>query len=335
MLRSSILKQLLLAGLLGAVAAYGAIWPSQFGQFKRTSSAPAAVQDRPLWDEYGLEEAETAHYSDAKSQFSATSWRLKDPTSAFAAFESIRSADSRPSTLTSAAAETSAGVVFVFGNYLFQFDGWKPQAAEITGAFRQLPKLDRSPLPNSYLPSKGRVANSERYVLGPAGLTRFEAGVPPAAAEFDMGAEGQIAQYETGAGRMQMAVFSYPTFQMARQRLEVFQQIPGSMAQRAGPLVAVILAPGDPDAADRLLSSVTYKAVVTADERVPSRRDNVGDLMVNIFILVGIILAITIPAGIMVGVARRFGWGTSGEALTALHLEDHPPPAAFEPDRQS
>ena len=226
-------------------------------------------------------------------------------------------------------------MLFVFGNYLFQFVGWKPQHTDIAGLLRQLPKLDQSPLPNSYLPSKGLVANSERYILGPAGLDRFEPGLPPSVAAFSLGAEGQISQYDTSTGRVQMAVFSYPTPQMARQRLEVFQKLPGAMAKRVGPLVAVILAPPDPNAAERLLSSVTYSATVTVDERVPTRRDNVGDLMVNIFILVGIILAITIPAGVVVGVLRCLGWGTSGDAMTILHLEDPPREGAFGPDRQS
>ncbi len=335
MLRSGVLKRLLLAGLLGTLAAYGAIWPPQIGGFKRTSSAPAAVQDRPLWDEYGLEEAETAGYSDGARQFAATAYRLKDPTGAFAAFRSSRPAGSRPSKLTDAAAESGEGVLFVFGNYLFQFAGWKPQLTELAGLLGQLPKLDQSPLPNSYLPSKGLVANSERYVLGPAGLDRFEPGLPLPVVAFDRGAEGQIGQYDTGAGRVQMAVFSYPTPQMARQRLEVFQKLPGAVAKRAGPLVAVILAPPNPDAAERLLSNVMYRATVTADERVPTRRDNIGDLMVNIFILVGIILAITIPAGVMVGVLRRLGWGTSGDPMILLHLEDQPREGVFGPDRQS
>jgi hypothetical protein len=334
MLRSRVLNRLLLAGLLGAVAAYGAIWPSQFGELKRTSSALPAVQDRPLWDEYGLEEAETARYSDGARQFEGTAYRLKDPTSAFAAFESIRPAGSQPSKLTDAAAETGDGVLFVFGNYLFEFQGWKPQLNELAGLLGQLPKLDQSPVPNSYLPSRGLVANSERYILGPEGLDRFEPGLPPSVAAFSMGAEGQLAQYETGAGRVQMAVFSYPTPQIARQRLEVFQKLSGAMAKRAGPLVAVILAPRDPNAAERLLSYVTYRATITVDERVPTGRDNVGDLMVNIFILVGIILAITIPAGVVVGVLRHLGWGTSGDPMTLLHLEDQPREGAAGPDHQ-
>ena len=140
-----------------------------------------------------------------------------------------------------------------------------------------------------------------------------------------MDAEAQVGRYETPAGPMQLAVFSYPNMQIARQRLGAFQNLPGAVAKRSGPLVAVILSPANADAAEALLASVRYKATLTSNERVPTRRDNVGDMMVNIFILVGVILALIIPAGLLVGTFRRFGWGTSGDPMTMLHLEDRSP----------
>jgi multisubunit Na+/H+ antiporter MnhC subunit len=94
------------------------------------------------------------------------------------------------------------------------------------------------------------------------------------------------------------------------------------MAKRAGPMVAVVLAPQDPNAAERLLSLVRYKAVVTEDERAPTARDNVADLLLNIFMLTGIVLVFCVVAGLAVAVLRRLGWGTSGDAMTLLHLED-------------
>ena len=63
------------------------------------------------------------------------------------------------------------------------------------------------------------------------------------------------------------------------------------MAKRSGPLVAVIVSPADPDAAERLLAQVSYQAEITRDEYVPTRRDNIGDLVINTFILIGILLA--------------------------------------------
>ena len=73
------------------------------------------------------------------------------------------------------------------------------------------------------------------------------------------------------------------------------------MVKRSGPLVAVILAPPDPDAAERLLGQVRYQADVTRDEYVPTRRDNIGNLVINAFILIGILLAFSLVSGLGVG----------------------------------
>lgn len=312
-----------LYGLLCAAAARAEIWLDRIAGFQKVSSSPLKVQDQPLWEEYGLQQAEQAEYASGARHWKATAARLQDPTAAFAAFELTRPAGSKPSALTDAAAETQDGVLLVFGNYLVGFEGWKPKLDDIALFLSRLPGLDRSPLPPNYLPATGLIPATERYVLGPTGLERFEPGVPPSVAAFSMGAEVQIAQYDTRAGRMQLAVFSYPTPQIARQRLDAFAQLPSAMAKRAGPLVAVLLAPKDPDEAEKLLAQVKYTAIVTESQRIPTRRDNIGDLFMNIFLLVGIILAVIIPAGIMVGVLRRLGWGTSQEALTALHIENY------------
>jgi hypothetical protein len=136
-----------------------------------------------------------------------------------------------------------------------------------------------------------------------------------------MGAEVEVGQYDT----MKLAVFSYPTPQIARQRLPEFQSLPGALAKRAGPMVAVILAPKDPNQAERLLSLITYKAAITLNQRVPTQRDNIGDLFLNIFVLVGYIVAVFIAAGLGVAIVRRLGWGTSGDSMTLLNLEDRSP----------
>jgi hypothetical protein len=328
MLRSDFVKHLAAAALcvwcLGGVsAARAAIWLDQIGELKKVSSGPLAVQDRPLWEEYGLLEAEQAEYTAGARRVTISAFHMKDPTGAYAAFEWSRPAGARPSKLSEAAVETGDGVLFVFSNYLLRFEGWKLAKLEDVGLFlHRLPGLDQSPLPTRYLPARGLVAGSERYVLGPAGLERFSPGVTPAVAAFSMGAEGQIGQYDTAAGRTRLAVFSYPTPQIARQRLDAFMKVPGVMARRAGPLVAVLVAPTDPNQAEKLLAQVKFNAVITENERMPTRRDNVGDLLLNIFILVGIILVIILPAGLLVGILRRLGWGTSGDPMTLLHLED-------------
>src|ERR1035438_8833743 len=65
-----------------------------------------------------------------------------------------------------------------------------------------------------------------------------------------------------------------------------FRGIPGgNLVKRSGPLVAVVVAPPDPDAAERLLAQVRYQALVTLDQWVPSHKDNIGNLVINAFIL--------------------------------------------------
>ena len=78
------------------------------------------------------------------------------------------------------------------GNYVLFFQGYKPTVAEINGLYQTLPKLDQSPLPtlSGYLPENKLVPNSERYVMGPVGLEKFDPGIPPSTAAFHVGAEG-------------------------------------------------------------------------------------------------------------------------------------------------
>ena len=123
-----------------------------------------------------------------------------------------------------------------------------------------------------------------------------------------------------------MAVFNYPTPQIAMQQVEAFRKLPGAVAKRAGPIVAVVLPPADPDAAERLLALVKYDADVTMSEYVPTQRDNVGDLIANIFVLTGLLVAFAAVSGVAVGGLRAFlrrGFSRhEPEAMITLHLED-------------
>lgn len=302
--------------------AQSALWPEQFGQYQKVSSRATALTDRPVWEEYGLQQAEEADYSSGTDKFRARAYRMKDPTGAMAAFQWQRPPGAQPSKLANLAVETTDGAMLAYGNYLFEFRGYKPQATELAALFDRLPRLDQSALPTlpGYLPSKDLVANSERYVTGPESLAKFAPGIPPSVAAFHLGAEAQLGRYHTGRADMELAIFSYPTPQLARERTEAFRKLAGAMVKRAGPLVAVVLAPKDPDAAERLLSAVRYEAELTLSQYVPTRRDLWWDLLLNIFLLIGILLIFCAIAGLAVA-----GWRIrrpAGEPMIMLHLED-------------
>jgi hypothetical protein len=305
----------------------GAIWPENLGAWKRAATMQAALFDRPLWDEYGLKESEAARYENGSENFTVTGYRLQDTTGAMAAFDWQRPAKSTSSKLAPLAAETEDGLVAVHGNYLLSFTGHKPDAAELGSLFDSLRNVDGTVLPTlpANLPAQDRVPNSERYILGPASLAKFIPAIPPSVAAFHYGAEAQFASFNAPKGGLALVIFSYPTPQIAMQKEIDFRGIPGgNLVKRSGPLVAVVLNPSDPDAAERLLAQVKYDAQVTLDQWVPSHKDNIGNLVINAFILIGILLGFSIVSGVAYGALRAF-WrrgnrGEEADALTTLHL---------------
>jgi hypothetical protein len=320
--------------LLLPALANAAIWPDALGPFHRVSAKAVATPaaDQAIFDEYGFGEGETAQYEGDRQKFTATAWRFQDTTGALGAFEWLRPADSKPSALAKLAAETPTGAILTHLNYVLRFEGYHPAAPFLTTFVEGLKQVDNSALPAlmDYLPSQDRVPNSERYVQGPAALQKFDPGIPPATAAFHLSAEAQIGSFRgasSGAGGdLKLAIFSYPTPQIARQQAGQFQQIAGAMVKRSGPLVAVILSPPSPDAAERLLSLVRYQADITLDERVSTRRDNIGNLVINAFVLIGILLCFSLVGGLAFGSVRAFlrrgGRGEAADAMIVLHLQD-------------
>jgi len=311
-----------------AAPALAGIWPDQIGEFRRVSVGPVAVAERAVWDEYGLDQAERATYMLGQRKFTATAYRLRDSTGAFAAFQWQRPAEARPTKLSELAVETERSSAVAYGNYLLFFEDWKPQVTDLGTLVDRLPKLEKSPLPTlaGYLPTQDLIPNSERYILGPASLDRFRPGIPPSVAAFHMGAEGQLGRFGVGGKQMELVIFSYPTPHIARDQLGAFQKLPGVMAKRAGPLVALIVSPPDADAAERLLALVRYQAEVTLTEHVPTARDNIGNLILNIFLLTGILLLFCAGAGLAYGgilaLSRRWRGGAGDDPMIMLHLED-------------
>ncbi len=315
----------LLALLLFLSSAQAGIWPAQFGPAKLVSAKTVHISNQGLWSEYGLQEAEQALYRSDSENFTATAYRLQDSTAALGAFDWQRPSDAKPSDLSQLAVQTANQTLLAHANYLLVFEGYKPNVSELGALFQSLPKLDQAPLPTlaSYLPVGGLVPNSQRYVVGPVGLAAFDPAVPAGVAAFHLGSEAQVGTFRAAGGEMKLAIFSYPTPTIARERLAEMQKLPSAIAKRSGPLVAVILSPPNADDAERLISQVRYQAAISWDQYVPSRRDNIGNLIINAFIMIGVLLAFSTVAGFAFGgfriLARRIR-KEDREAMTVLNL---------------
>jgi hypothetical protein len=299
-------RSLILAAIF-ASSACAAMWPDQLGPYQRKSDNPSSGRGdvRSQWDEYGVEAAEFAEYG----PFQVTAWRYKDTTGAYAA-------SLEPGLM---------GGIRV-GNYVVTCTGKcpkdLPQLADLA-----LPHVSHTSVPtlNTYLPPKGLLAHSERYILGPIGLKADAPEIPAAAVNFDFGTEGELARYHSG---VLLAVFSFPLPSMARQQLPEFQKIAGATAKRTGPLVAIAIGPSAASA--KLLETVNYQGVVAENEKPPVKPlelkpETAGQMVLAIISLAALLLGFCLLSGLAVGgslrLARKFGYSAAEGSLITLHLE--------------
>ena len=318
------LKLVILAVL--TVSARAELLPERFGNYTRGAMKPIAVADRPVWDEYGFDAAEQATYESGANRMVATAYRLRDPTGALAAFQWLCPAEATPLKLAEYAAGYGNSSLILMGNYVLSFERNRPTPTDLKQIFVYLPKFDQSSLPTlrNYVPPDHLIANSQRYVLGPAGLQKFEPRIAPSLAAFHLGAEAQLARYKTKNGESKLAVFSYPTPQMARERLDAFQKVDGVVAKRSGPLVAVIVSPPDADDAERILAQVKFEPEIIWSQKIPKPQGNPGDMLMGICILAAVLIGLSVLFGFFLGGFRvalaRFGIGSAHDAFTSLQI---------------
>ncbi len=302
----------LILAVLFITSACAAIWPEQLGQYSRQSVKGSegvnAGDVRTEWDEYGEDAIEQADYG----SFKATAFKFKDTTGAYAA-----------------SLEPAGRIATRIGNYLVMCTGACPKDF-LKLAEKALSNASQAPIPTlgEYLPRKGRIAGSERYVLGPLRLRELFPNIPESVVAFQFGTEGAIARYRTGSNEAILAVFSYPTPGIARQQLAGFQAIPAATAKRTGPLVAIVLGAPDPGTANSLLNQINYEAAVTVNEPLPLvlTPQSTAQMLLAIITLAGIVLGFCLASGLLFGglriVARRFGYTDAGTSMTTLHLSD-------------
>ena len=312
------LRSLSLAALFIS-SACAALLPGQLGPNRRGSSEPVQIAtSSDVWAEFGLQAAERADYGALR----VTAYQFKDSTGAYAARQWLLASDASAIT---------------FGNYAITCAGKCPSAARLTEWFsaNPPPNVLRSAYPTleAYLPRKDLVAGSKRYVLGPVSLAQFEPRIPASAAAFDFSSEAQLARYRAAQGEETLAIFYYPTPQIAQKQAPAFEQIPGAAVKRTGSLVAVVLAAPDRAAADRLLSQVNYQASVSWDEQVLPlvlKPQTAAQMLLSIFTLAGMVLGFCLLSGLAFGmvrvIARKFGYSDAQYALTTLHLTDNVTP---------
>jgi hypothetical protein len=285
----------------------------------------AAANDDALWREYGL-----VHTSSSKlGKIDVTAYQMKDLTGALAVWEWLRSPAGQACDLTVYCTRDGNRTVVLDDNYVVVFDGGVPTRSQVDSVLSTVPNKRGTSLPAilTFVPQQGLVPDSARYVLGPESLKTFAPELAAAKPGFNEGAEAQVAEYKIAKdpNPIRLAIFNYPTPEMARLHAAQFKRIPSLRVKRSGVLLAIILPPATDAQADTLLSRVQYEAKVTwNDSPPPSPIKPLYQLLLNIMYLSIVLVCICTLAGLIYAgmriYRRRYGQLDAEEAMTTLHL---------------
>lgn len=312
----------LLLGSTFALAADAEFLPKSFAGWTQSGS-PQDTKDASAVDsaypaalkEYGFSDAETATYTRADGRkLTIKAARFQDATGAYGAYTFYRQPEMKSEQIGTKAASANQRILFFRSNVLVDanFDRLTGMsAAELRELAAALPaaKGSKDKLPDlpQYLPRQKEVENSARYILGSQALASLKAPLTAEQIGFQYDPEILEQQYSTADGPLTLMLVQYPTPQIAGERLRTLESFvqanAGSMAiRRTGPILVVASGAVDNSDAKALLNSVNYEAEVTWNEATSvSKKDNIGNLIVGVFGLIGIILLISLIFGMFFG----------------------------------
>lgn len=292
---------------------------TQTGSTQTTTDAAKADGAYPaVLTEYGFADSETGTYTrEDGRKLTVKAARFKDATGAYGAFTFYRQQPMKTEEIGTKAASANDRILFFRSNVLVDanFDRVTAMSAsELRELAAMLPSASGTagnlPTIPQYLPKSNTVDNSARYILGPQALMAVKAPLTAEQIDFKVEPEVLVQDYASKDGPLTLTVVDYPTPQIAGERLRSLQssQSPGAaafLARRSGPLLAIVTGATGSSDAKNLLNAVNYEAEVTWDQATSvSKRDNIGNLIVAVFTLIGILLLISIIFGVFFGGIR-------------------------------
>ena len=316
--------------------AQASILPPQFAGWHlsgstRTSKDPAVADsvNAALLKEYGLTDFESATYSrEDGRKVALKAIRFADASGAYGAFAYYKMPQMLTESIPDQGSSLNERVLFYRGNILVDavFDKLSAMsAAELrdlsgglplpTGNTRNLPILPQ------YLPKSGYVKNTAKYILGPVGLEKISAPLSPPLVDFSASTEVALGNYQTADGIATLMLIEYPTPQLAAEHLRQIDAANQAKAQarnpaanagpifakRTGPIVAIATGAISSGEARSLLSWVNYEADVNWTENTyQGKKNNLGNLLINVFLLCGILIVFAGVAGVAFGGIRIF-----------------------------
>jgi uncharacterized protein DUF6599 len=313
-----------------------ALLPQQFGGWEmqgspQTSTDPAAADptDVAVLKEYRFTDLASSTYTrDDGRTLKIRAARFADASGAFGAYTFYLQPEMTKEQIGDQGASLGQRVLFYRGNVVV--DAHFSKESAMSGAeLRELagvlphPKGNAANLPTfiEFLPRRGYVANTQKYVMGPAALAALAPPVSADFVDFNASSEVTLARYDTSSGEATLMLISYPTPQLAAEHLRridaahhMTQPQDGVSSvenagpffdKRSGPILVIATGPISDSDAKSLLGMVNYEASVTWN--TPSDNPQARDLymlILNIVILCAIVGGLAIVAGVAFGGIR-------------------------------
>lgn len=283
--------------------------PSTLPQFSPEKAA--------VYLEYGFVRLSTQALSIGAEQVQMELYEMIDSPAAYGVLSFFREPKSKPAMKIGREGELTANSLnFQKGKYYVRLTCIRGTNRCVAHLFElgqlisdQLPDSSTLPAVVTKLPNEERVPQSEVFLMGPKALDRFVSLQGKDPFGLNVGAEAAFARYAAGSESASVLLIDYPNQQLAKKFLEAgyheySSQKPGHPIyfKRDGPLVTLVLDTSSPEFATSLLEKIGYVSLVIFDPKV--HPVNIAQVMINIFIYCGVLLGITLAAGILFGIVR-------------------------------
>jgi hypothetical protein len=300
-----------------------AILPANFNGWEKSPSAvsssdPAKADptDAAVLKEYGFSDVESATYTRDDRKMEVKAARFNDASGAYGAFTFFVQPKMQTEKIGDQGASNNTRVLFYRGNILVDatLDRVTAMSAgdlraladalpHVSGNLSALPTLPGN------LPKQSYIPHTARYIMGPVVMERLGLPIPPALVDFNMGAELAAAKYRSSWGEANLILIAYPTPQIAAEKMRAMQaaSLPAGPFywKRTGPIVVVINGNIPENEAESLRAAVNYDANVTWNQATKiNPKDNIANLIIGIFVLIGIILLFALIFGFAFGGLR-------------------------------
>jgi len=289
----------------------------------KTSTNPADADAglAAVLKEYGFVDFQSASYAKGDRKLSVRAARFDDATGAYGAYTLYSQPGMRTEEIGRHGESAGDRVLFMQGNIVVEakFDRVNAMsAAELRELATDLPQpagnLAQPPNLAHWLPEPSFIEHSVKFATGAKSYDQVGSPFPASAVDFSKSPEVLTALYKSDAGEAKLTLISYPTPQIAGTQMRSIEQnhanIEASGAgsfsiKRTGPLLVIVSGQASQSEAKSLLASVNYEADVTYNEPTfLSRKDNIGNLIVAVFGLIGLILAVALVFGVAFGGVR-------------------------------